>query len=129
MKRTFRNLNSFIKNKQFDERFMKPTHLNLSSDFKFMKESVDKFLKINKSSLYSEIAGKNGTNPYPFIISQRELSEQRKIQEAVYFTMKSIVTNYNFDSRIRETYDFSDQVKEIIKLCDDKPYDYVGSYR
>jgi hypothetical protein len=131
MKKTIRNFSNLIRFEQqsvVSQKNFKPKHFKISTDYKLLKQNVTNYLNENKSSLYSEIVGKNSINPYPMIVSEKELNEYRRIQEAIYYCIKFIVKNYNSDSRIRETYNFPDNVKAILKLCDDQSYN-VGSYR
>jgi hypothetical protein len=124
MKKTFSILNNFTQKRNHQ--------LFISSNFdifKKVKSNVITHLNKNKSKLYNEIVGTNNTNPYPFIISKQNIHEYKQIQEALYFAIKTIVLNYNHDSRIQETYNFSNEVKEILKICYDKPYKHIGAYR
>ena len=129
MKKTLRNISSLVQSSHIEKQnVFNHKHLKISKDFKSLKNSVSNYLNEKKSSLYSEIVGNNSVNPYPMVVSQQELNEYRRIQEAIYFSIKCIVTNYDSDSRIRETYNFPDEVKDLLKLCDDQSYN-VGSYR
>ena len=135
MKQTFRNFGNLKKsiNKNYEQDLLsKPNHLNLASNFETFKKiqkHVCKYLNEKKSKIFSEIVGANRTNPYPFIVTKKQIDDYQRIQEALYYSIKTIVTNYQRDYRIQEVYKFSSEIKEILDLCNEKPYKHIGAYR
>ena len=95
MKKTIRNISNLICIEQ--QSVVKPKYFKISTDYKLLKQNVTNYLNEKKSSLYSEIVGKNSINPYPMIVSEKEWNEYRRIQEAIYYCIKCIVKNYNSD--------------------------------
>lgn len=68
-------------------------------------------------------------NPLPIVLKRHHLNELHRIQEAVFFAIKTIVSNYHRDERIQSMYKFSRRVEHILKLHEGKPYTNIGAYR
>ena len=75
--------------------------------------------------------GRDSLYPLPHVLTGYQVESLRKLQEAIYFTLSAIITNFSRDSRIYETYGFEPKIRSLLSLYDSSsiPYRNVGSYR
>lgn len=100
----------------------------LTFDFDYAKNEFKENLA-NKSKATFDIVGPKSCYPLPILLTQRQLDEMEKIQEALCLAIKCIVSNYHQDERIQSIYKFSNQIKSILDLYKEKSYFNIGSYR
>lgn len=97
-------------------------------DFELAKRELSSELE-KKSKIFFKIFEHDSFHPLPFALNQWQLNEFQKLQESIYLALKSIVSNYNNDIRIKDVYRFSPKINQILQLYQHKPYLSVGSYR
>ena len=131
-------------NKQF-LRTMSQLHTNMTNFFPPAPVHSSHLLEVNqkdfqelrnelvtkaeqKAELYM-YPGKSSINPLPVLMSKSQIAQYKSIQEALSFAIEGMVENYYKDERISEAFRFSSQVKEILELYRNIPYEAIGSYR
>lgn len=89
-----------------------------------------------EESLRQALAGQGGDctwycnsfNPYPMVLSVKELEHQLRLQECVYRAAEKIARNYLDDKRLQDALSLPASAMAILKTVRDLPYK-VGSYR
>ena len=83
----------------------------------------------SKTPIYFDFVPSKLINPLPILVSKSQLEEYNKIQEALYYSIQTIVSNYFNDKRIQEVFNFSKNVQQILEFYRNKSFDEVGSFR
>ena len=86
-----------------------------------------------------DIYGCKSLYPFPFALTQHQIDEFKRIQEAIQAALKCTIRAYTNDSRIQRVYEFDSKTKFLLSLYDNnnnntnnntnKPYEHVGLYR
>ena len=72
---------------------------------------------------------KKSINPLPMLISTSQISEYKRIQEALSCAIQCVVLNYFKDKRIQSALSLNNRVKNILELYKNKQFYQIGSYR
>jgi hypothetical protein len=90
------------------------------------KDLLDLLDRKNENHLFVD---KSTVNPLPILVSESQVKEYANIQEALSVAIKTIVSNYFIDDRIKLQYDLDEKVKGILEMYKNKAYSKIGSYR
>ena len=82
-----------------------------------------------KTKSYFDYVPKRLINPLPILVSESQLKEFKDIQEALFYSIQAIVSNFFNDQRISDVFNFPEKVMKVLELYRDKTYDRVGSFR
>jgi len=98
-----------------------------SCSYREIKKDLLDLLDIkNENHLFVD---KITVNPLPILVSESQVKEYANIQEALSVAIKTIVSNYFTDDRIKLQYDLDEKVKGILEMYKNKAYSKIGSYR
>ncbi len=70
----------------------------------------------------------NSFNPYPMVISPKELLHQNRLQACLHRAIRAIVDHYQLDERLRRLLSVPESVDFLLEEVQQKEYD-IGSYR
>lgn len=105
------------------------SHLLKTSQAEYQEVKNELVAKLEQKAESYMFTGKSSINPLPVLMSKSHIAQYKSIQEALSFAIQTMVTNYFYDERIQKAFRLCPQVKNILEMHREKPYESIGSFR
>jgi hypothetical protein len=125
---------SIIIKREFSDLINYPIQINSYNNFiprldpGLLKKKLCDDIQSN-SKKYLNLIDSNSINQFPIFITQDQLEEFKKIHDAIYHGIKSVVNNYGKDEQIQKTFNFPEKIKRILQIFDGINYENIGTFR